>query len=319
MTGGMTGHEARRHRRLASRRLLSRFARAFLLSQSASVFVKFGLVEANDPLCWNDGLTYEDCCTRNPEEENEGVLPADRAPFAGNPNCWNHIWMYTRCCNTFAAVEHDPWHSDEESEWACATDMFQRFKYETNLYYETNATYWTLLQAQSYMIGRFDHVFRVCAPAALQAFLLKLESIYYLQDGNFEDTFTLYVDKFTQAVTDGRVSEAHFRNGWPLRVGLERVLHFWHGTFVERGRETNRSHWCNTDDNTGAIYRHEQKTTLCKGYEASKAGIELGSSGSCRLLLPGGSGLALRAVEAELRDRRPFDGRETILQPAHCA
>jgi hypothetical protein len=54
--------------------------------------------------------------------------------------------------------------------------------------------------------------------------LVKLESIYFREPRIFESTFRLYQEKFAEAVAVGRIEKMHFDNGWPLRVGLKRVL-----------------------------------------------------------------------------------------------
>eukprot|EP00392_Amoebophrya_sp_AT5.2_P015384 g15586.t1 len=104
----------------------------------------------------------------------------------------------------------------EEKELACAGTMYQQFKFEASNYYTRNETHWTLLQTQTYIMNSFHHVAEICAPAAIQALLLKMELLYFRQDGKFEDAY--------RAVALGRIEASHFNNGWPIRVGLKRVL-----------------------------------------------------------------------------------------------
>jgi len=52
----------------------------------------------------------------------------------------------------------------KEETYACATELFQQFKYEANVWYNRNSTHWTFLQTHSYIVNKFHHVFRVCAP-----------------------------------------------------------------------------------------------------------------------------------------------------------
>jgi len=111
-----------------------------------------------------------------------------------------------------------------EEEYACATELFQQYKYEVNVWYNRNSTHWTFLQTNSYIINKFHHVFRVCAPAAITSILIKLESIYFREPRIFDWTYRLFSEKFTEAVAIGRISQMHFDNGWPIRVGLKRVL-----------------------------------------------------------------------------------------------
>ena len=81
---------------------------------------------------------------------------------------------------------------EEEEGLACAAQMYQQFKFETAQYWNRNVTHWTMLQTQGYIVNQFAHIAKMCAPAALAALLLKLESIYFRKDGKFEDTLRVY-------------------------------------------------------------------------------------------------------------------------------
>ncbi|CAD7949595.1 unnamed protein product [Amoebophrya sp. A25] len=113
---------------------------------------------------------------------------------------------------------------EEELSLACASTMYQQFKFEASNYYNRNQTHWTLLQTQTYIMGSFQHVAKVCAPAAIQALLLKMELIHFRTDGKFEDAYRVYTEQFMKAVALGRIEQSHYNNGWPLRVGLKRVM-----------------------------------------------------------------------------------------------
>lgn len=149
----------------------------------------------NDLNCWTTGLSYDYCC-----QPEKGLSPKEK----GNAICWDAMFTYQRCCHTFAMSDEDEYMltlskknaslEDEgfsseqimEEEYACATELFQQYKYEVNVWYNRNSTHWTFLQTNSYIINKFHHVFRVCAPAAITSILIKLESIYFREPRIFD-------------------------------------------------------------------------------------------------------------------------------------
>jgi hypothetical protein len=56
---------------------------------------------------------------------------------------------------------------NQEFELKCATEIYQQFKWQANLHFNSGYTHWTFLQTQGYIVSQFGHVYQVCAPAAL--------------------------------------------------------------------------------------------------------------------------------------------------------
>ena len=51
-----------------------------------------------------------------------------------------------------------------------------------------------------------------------------MEGVYFKPNGEFEETFRVFSEQMAKAIALGRLSESHFNNGWPIRVGLKRVM-----------------------------------------------------------------------------------------------
>ncbi|CAK9017963.1 unnamed protein product [Durusdinium trenchii] len=66
-------------------------------------------------------------------------------------------------------------------------------------------------------------MYRSCAPAALTALLLKLESVYFEQDAMWTALYAHYVERHHEAVAAGSLLQSHHVNGWPLVEGLQRI------------------------------------------------------------------------------------------------
>ncbi|CAD7946645.1 unnamed protein product [Amoebophrya sp. A120] len=212
------------------------------------------LVSANDPNCWAndpklsyntccrdhgpygnracwDGLfTHQRCCntfddTELPVTNQELEKVARLKKLNVTRGGIKHLDPEDRqLLQKHYAIEAHEKKMQEERDLACASTMYQQFKFETANYYNRNETHWTLLQAQTYIMNSFHHVAGVCAPAAIQALLLKMEMLFYRMDGKFEDSYRVFSEQFMKAVALGRIQQSHFDNGWPIRVGLKRVM-----------------------------------------------------------------------------------------------
>ena len=116
-----------------------------------------------DPSCWIGDITHTSCC-----------LPAP----GGNPHCWDATYTYERCC-----LGHGPVDINSVAEISqlggCELNIFQDFKSRAAAWYRNGTLNLALFQEFGYIARRFDSMYRSCAPAALTALLLKLESVYF--------------------------------------------------------------------------------------------------------------------------------------------
>ncbi|CAE7277260.1 unnamed protein product [Symbiodinium sp. CCMP2592] len=162
-----------------------------------------------DPTCWLGNINFETCC-----------LPPPR----GNENCWEGGFTYERCCRR---NPHEPVDINKVAEISelggCELNIFQEFKERAGAWYRAYVPNLVLFQEFGYISRRFDSMYRSCAPAALTALLLKLESIYFEEESIWTPLYAHYAEQHHQAVANGDLLQSHHINGWPLVEALKRV------------------------------------------------------------------------------------------------
>ena len=105
----------------------------------------------------------------------------------------------------------------------CELNIFQEFKERAGAWYRHAVPNLVLFQEFGYISRRFDSMYRSCAPAALTALLLKLESIYFEEEAIWAPLYAHYAEQHHQAVASGDLLQSHHLNGWPLVEGLKQV------------------------------------------------------------------------------------------------
>lgn len=106
----------------------------------------------------------------------------------------------------------------------CDEPEFKTFKMLVIDWYERQVATLKLFNTMGMFINSFDTILDVCAPAALMAILLKLESAYFEESQKWDELLELYITKQHQAVADGSLTKQHFHDGWPLMKGMSHVL-----------------------------------------------------------------------------------------------
>eukprot|EP00931_Biecheleriopsis_adriatica_P073424 TRINITY_DN47708_c0_g1_i1.p1 TRINITY_DN47708_c0_g1~~TRINITY_DN47708_c0_g1_i1.p1 ORF type:complete len:567 (-),score=96.61 TRINITY_DN47708_c0_g1_i1:15-1715(-) len=168
--------------------------------------------------CWIGALQHESCC-----------FPAP----AGNAGCWDGVYTYSRCCTASAPSIaapprlHAPVDVNSVSEISelggCELNIFQEFKARAGAWYRDGAPTLALFHEFVYITRRFDSMYRSCAPAALTAMLLKLESMYFEEEDVWSGLFAHYTERHHEAVASGSLLQSHHVNGWPLLEGIRSV------------------------------------------------------------------------------------------------
>lgn len=185
------------------------------------------------PECWTGALTYEACCLPPPD---------------GNPICWDAYFTAAYCCSDLPLPAAPPsplppplslpatsWAEAEGAEeeaggrgrgmfGGCEWNFFQGFKLHAASWYSQKKAPLSLYHEFNSIARQFDDVYESCPPAALTAFLLKMESVYYDEDIKFYDLLDIYINREHRAVSEGTLLQSHHRNGWPLLPGLSRLL-----------------------------------------------------------------------------------------------
>ncbi|CAE8685504.1 unnamed protein product, partial [Polarella glacialis] len=163
-----------------------------------------------DPSCWMGALQFDTCC-----------LPPPR----GKASCWEGSFSYQRCCLSGAILPVVDVNSVEDISQlgGCELNIFQEFKTRSGAWYKENRANLVLFHEFVYLFSRFDAMFKSCAPAALTALLLKLESMYFADESTWNGLFQIYVEKYHQAVAEGVLLQSHHENGWPLLEGIRKV------------------------------------------------------------------------------------------------
>eukprot|EP00971_Amphidinium_carterae_P296687 5893829-Amphidinium_carterae.1 len=162
--------------------------------------------------CWTGGLTYEKCC-----------LPLPR----GNPLCWDGFYTPELCCdvhNMSTVQEAAPLAPKPtlpqlvtlSQMGGCELSIYQRFKFRAAAWFLNQKASLALINDFATLINDFEEAYIGCAPAALTALLLKLETIYYFEDRTWQLLFNTYVQRAHAALAQGRLLQSHLRNGWPL-------------------------------------------------------------------------------------------------------
>jgi len=149
--------------------------------------------------CWVDGYTEEVCCIDPPH---------------GNPECWIGPYNWEVCCG----------YTGQKLELTCALEDFQSFKKSShNWYFHGKGSQRFYMQFVQY-VANFDYVVDVCAPAALIAYMLHMEENYWMMSRYWDVMFGRYVQFFQSAMMSERLLPMHYRNGWPLENGLDKLL-----------------------------------------------------------------------------------------------
>eukprot|EP00439_Symbiodinium_sp_Y106_P082015 s1379_g21.t1 len=171
-----------------------------------------------DPTCWLGNINFETCC-----------LPPPR----GNENCWEGGFTYERCCRR---NPHEPVDINKVAEISelggCELNIFQEFKERAGAWYRAYVPNLVLFQEFGYISRRFDSMYRSCAPAALTALLLKLESIYFEEESIWAPLYAHYAEQHHQAVASGSARLAEYtvtagRPGPAVHTGSIRTcMHF---------------------------------------------------------------------------------------------
>lgn len=161
-----------------------------------------------DPTCWLGEINYQTCC-----------LP----PPTGNPNCWDGTYSYQRCCREVGEAVDINAVEDISQLGGCELNIFQEFKARSGAWYRNGTPNLVLFQEFGYIARRFDSMYRSCAPAALTALLMKLESIYFEEDAVWTALYAHYTEQHHEAVANGALLQSHHVNGWPLVDGLRKI------------------------------------------------------------------------------------------------
>lgn len=181
--------------------------------------------------CWMGALTYDVCCFPPPH---------------GNPVCWDNFYTPALCCTPegqAAATESPPPVStiappplelpegvaDDGSGsqglfGGCEWLFFQTFKARALSWFKERRSSLALFHEFIAIMQQFNEVFVSCAPAALTAMLLKLESVYYEDELQWFGLLEIYLRKHHEALEEGSLERSHILNGWPLRLGMNRIL-----------------------------------------------------------------------------------------------
>eukprot|EP00435_Cladocopium_sp_Y103_P004617 s4493_g1.t1 len=141
-----------------------------------------------DPTCWLGEINYQTCC-----------LP----PPTGNPNCWDDTYTYQRCCREVGEAVDINAVEDISQLGGCELNIFQEFKARSGAWYRNGTPNLVLFQEFGYIARRFDSMYRSCAPAALTALLMKLESIYFEEDAVWTALYAHYTEQHHEAVANG--------------------------------------------------------------------------------------------------------------------
>jgi len=158
-----------------------------------------------DSICWDEGFTWEHCC-------------GQKHGFEGNPECWDEVYTYETC-----GCAKGPGGAGSDAMFGCNGKYFTRFREVATEYYETGRLRPELTTAHQMVLANFDARFKLCAPAALQAMLLKLEDDAFLKPGQAVlSKLAQYSVRLHQGFEQGLLSPSDLKS-WPLAAGLERV------------------------------------------------------------------------------------------------
>lgn len=167
-----------------------------------------------NPECWVAGFTFEFCCEPLPE---------------GNPACWDQFYSTATCCGSEwetgiqAARSTNFYESAPVVGDTCTHGTFLSFQQNVVNWFLHRRARLALFQEMTSFARQFDAIFETCTPAALAAFVLKLESIYFETEMTFSSMMDVYLRSYHRAVAEGMLTQWQIEK-WQLSKGVDRLL-----------------------------------------------------------------------------------------------